>query len=148
MSKETLEHLITNTLIGFTDERGSAWHYRADQQGDEPNRYRGAIPVPDVQRRLFHWHAESRVLAVETPADLETMTHLGAHGEPVRWAPVDGRQAICRSDDHSGAVLGIFAPGYAMHQYDEWLLATVANLLDDTLSISSAGLLRTGASPG
>jgi phage/plasmid-like protein (TIGR03299 family) len=41
--------------------------------------------------------------------------------------------------------MGIFAPGYAMHQYDEWLLTTVANLLDDDLSISSAGLLKGGA---
>jgi phage/plasmid-like protein (TIGR03299 family) len=145
MSKETLEHLNTNTLIGFTDKRGNAWHYRADQQGDKPNHYTGAIPVPDVQRRLFHWHAESRALAVETPADLETMTHLDAQGEPVRWAPVERRQAICRSDDQTGSVLGIFAPGYAMHQYDVWLLTTVANLLDDDLAISSAGLLRGGA---
>ena len=41
--------------------------------------------------------------------------------------------------------MGIFASGYAMHQYDEWLLTTVANILDDDLSISSAGLLRQGA---
>ena len=41
--------------------------------------------------------------------------------------------------------MGIFAPGYAMHQYREWLLTTVANILDDDLSISSAGLLRGGA---
>lgn len=68
-----------------------------------------------------------------------------SQGEPVRWAPVEGRQAICRSDDHTGAVLGIFAPGYAMHQYDEWLLTTVANLLDDDLAIGSAGLPREGA---
>lgn len=41
--------------------------------------------------------------------------------------------------------MGIFTPGYRMHQYDEWLLTTVGNVLDDTLSISSAGLLRNGA---
>jgi phage/plasmid-like protein (TIGR03299 family) len=145
MSKETMDHLNTNTLIGFTDQRGSAWHYRAEAQGDESNHYPGAIPIPDVQRRLFHWHAESRALAVEVSADMTIMTHLGDDGEPVRWAPVEGRQAICRSDDLSGAVLGIFAPGYAMHQYDEWLLTTVANVLDDELQVSSAGLLRGGA---
>jgi phage/plasmid-like protein (TIGR03299 family) len=49
----------------------------------------------------------------------------------------------CRSD--TGAVMGIFTSGYVMHQYDEWLLTTVANLLDDNLSISSAGLLKGGA---
>ena len=58
---------------------------------------------------------------------------------------VDGRQAICRSDDSTGAVMGIFGPGYTRHQYREWLLSTVADLLDDDLAISSAGLLRGGA---
>jgi phage/plasmid-like protein (TIGR03299 family) len=32
-----------------------------------------------------------------------------------------------------------------MHQYKEWLLTQVANLLDDSLGISSAGLLKGGA---
>jgi phage/plasmid-like protein (TIGR03299 family) len=58
---------------------------------------------------------------------------------------VEDKQAICRSDDNTGKVMGIFAPGYTRHQYREWLLTTVANILDDDLSISSAGLLRGGA---
>jgi hypothetical protein len=49
MSKETLQHLNANTLIGFTDKRGHAWHYRAEEQGDEPNHYLGAIPLGDVR---------------------------------------------------------------------------------------------------
>lgn len=145
MSKETLEHLNLHTLIGNTAQRGTAWHYRADLQGDESNHYPGPIPVADVARRLFHWHAQSRRLAVETPATPATMTHLTADGYPVRWAVVADRQAICRSDDLQGAPMGIFKTGYVMHQYEEWLLTTVANILDDTLSISSAGLLRDGA---
>src|SRR5512132_2160902 len=75
MSKETLRHLNTNTLIGNTDQRGTAWHYRAEEQGEESNHYPGPIPVEDVERRLFHWRAESRPVAVEIPADLDTMTH-------------------------------------------------------------------------
>ncbi len=145
MSRETLDHLNTQTLIGFTDKRGTAWHYRADLQASEPNHYTGPIPVEDVRRRLFTWHAESRRLAVETPADTATMTHVSADGTPHRWAPVEGRQAICRSDDTDGHVMGVFATGYAMHQFDQWLLTTVADVLDDDLSISSAGLLRRGA---
>ena len=77
------------------------------------------------------------------PADLSTMTHVDDRGDPMRWTVVADRQAICRSDTH--AVMGIFASGYAMHQYREWLLTTVADILDDDLSISSAGLLRSGA---
>src|SRR3954453_23298422 len=97
MSRETLQHLNTNVLIGQTNHRGTAWHYRAEEQGAESNHYPGPIPVADVQRRLFHWQAVSRPLAVEMPADLTTMTHLSEGGEPVRWAVQHDRQAICRS---------------------------------------------------
>ena len=33
MSRETLQHLNTNVLIGHTEQRGTAWHYRAEEQG-------------------------------------------------------------------------------------------------------------------
>jgi phage/plasmid-like protein (TIGR03299 family) len=143
MSTETLQHLNTNTLIGNTDARGHAWHYRAEEQGEESNHYPGPIPIEDVRRRLFHWTAESRTVAVEIPAIVETMTHLDAEGTPMRWAVVPDRQAIIRSD--TNLVMGIFALGYERHQYGQWLLGTVANVLDDDLAISSAGLLRGGA---
>jgi phage/plasmid-like protein (TIGR03299 family) len=145
MSAESLTWLNTNTLIGFTDKRGHAWHWRAEEQGDASNHYTGAIPIADVQDRLFHWHAESRRLAVEISADMQSMTHLAEDGTPAQWIAVNDKQAICRSDDADGAVMGIFGPGYTRHQYREWLLTTVADLLDDDLAISSAGLLRHGA---
>ena len=128
MSRETLEHLNTHTLIGNTDHRGTAWHYRADLQGTEPNHYSGPIPVEDVRHRLFTWQAVSRRIGVELPADITTVTHLDSNGTPMRWAQIADKQAICRDDNHH--VMGIFAPSYAMHQYDEWLLTTVANILD------------------
>ena len=145
MSRETLQHLNANTLIGNTDARGTAWHYRAEHQGEETNHYPGPIPIEHVQRRLFAWHAETRRLAVEVPSGPESMTHLAENRQPMRWAVLPDRQAICRSDDTDGAVMGIFSPGYAMHQYQEWLLTAVGNILDDTLAISSAGLLKAGA---
>lgn len=145
MSRETLKHLNTNTLIGNTAHRGTAWHYRAEEQGEESNHYVGPIPVGDVERRLFNWEAVSRRVAVELPTAVESMTHLAVDGSPARWVEVEDRQAICRSDDDQGKLMGIFAPGYTMHQYREWLLTTVADILDDDLSISSAGLLREGA---
>ena len=143
MSRETIEDLNINTLIGFTDKRGTAWHYRADQQGDESNHYPGAMPIEDVRRRLFGWTAVSRRMAIELPADMNTMTHLSDDGEPLRWALQEDLQAMCRSDDHYR--MGIFTEGYRGHQYQEWLLGTVATILDDNLAISSAGLLRRGA---
>lgn len=143
MSRETLDHLNTQTLIGFTSSRGRAWHYRADMQGTEPNHYEGAVPVADVERRLFGWAATARRVAVEIPADIDTMTHLDADGQPMRWDVQDDRQAMTRSDN--GHVMGLFSTGYEPHQYREWLLGTVSTILGDTLAIGSAGLLRGGA---
>lgn len=145
MSKETLEHLNLNTLIGNTANRGTAWHYRAELQGTESNHYTGPIPVGDVQRRLFNWKAEARRIAVEAPASIATMTHIGDDGYPARWTVVEGRQAICSTMDANSTPMGIFKDGYVIHQYTEWLLGTVARILGDTLTISSAGLLKDGA---
>jgi len=142
MSRESLTWLNTNTLIGCTDKRGTAWHWRAEQQGEQSNHYPGPIPIDDVHERLFHWQAKSRRLAVEVPAQVVDATHWES-GLPMRWTVVEDRQAICRSDDDS--VMGIFGTGYVRHQYREWLLTAVADLLDDDLAISSAGLLRGGA---
>ena len=67
MSRETMKWLNSNTLIGYTSKRGSAWHYRADLQSAEPNHYPGPVPVEDVRRRLFGWEAESREVYVRKP---------------------------------------------------------------------------------
>jgi phage/plasmid-like protein (TIGR03299 family) len=143
MSREKLDNLNTNVLIGNTAHRGTAWHYRASLQALESNHYAGPIPIADVERRLFYWHAESRAVAVEVPSSIEYMTHVDADGLPVRWQVIPGRQAVARSDTHR--VLGLFGDGYQPHQYREWLINNVATILDDGLSISSAGLLRKGA---
>jgi len=154
MSQESTQWLNANTLIGYTDQRGSAWHYRADLQSDRPNHYPGPVPVEDVRRRLFGWQAESRevyvrrpgcdnldVAALLTQPDREAVLTYVLDALGLRYQP--GRQAIARSDnDH---VMGIFTDGYEKHPYDEWLLTTVANILDDDLHIGSAGLLRGGA---
>ena len=144
MSAETAQWLNTQTLIGFTSKRGHAWHYRAEAQGDEPNHYPGPIPVPDVARRLFAWDAVSRPVLVSLPTDdLAAADDIDEDGQATRYVPVPGRQAVIRSD--TGAVLGLFSDGYAIHQYREWLLETVASILDDSLSVGSAGLLKDGA---
>jgi len=67
-------------------------------------------------------------------------------GLPRRWAVLPDRQAICRSDDHT--VLGIFGPGYTRHQYREWLLSTVAILLETTWRSAAPGCSAAGRSPG
>lgn len=129
MSRETSSHLNTQVLIGFTEQRGNAWHYKKDEQGAEPNHYPAAIPVADVQRRLFAWQAQAMPMHITAPD--------GTQYE------VPNRQAIVRDD--TWQVLGVPSKAYQPHQYDEWLLKQVANLLDDDLSIGSAGLLKGGA---
>lgn len=128
MSRETMSWLNLNTLIGHTDKRGNAWHYRQELQGIESNHYSGPVPADDVLRRLFNFRV------VESPMFVRTET-----GE---YAEIPGRKAMMRSDN--GIVLGVFKSGYQGHQYDEWLLENVANILDDQLGIGSAGLLRQG----
>lgn len=128
MSTETMEWLNTQTLIGFTEKRGTAWHHRAELQGDEPNHYEGAIPIEDVRRRLFDWQA------LELPIEY-TMPN----GEKRQ---AEGRKVIVRSD--TGAALGTFKSTYTPHQYDEWLIRNVEAILDADLSVGSAGLLKGG----
>lgn len=132
MSSETSEWLNQNTLIGYTSKRGTAWHYRASDQGDEPNHYETAVPVEDVVRRLFHWKATELPLIIPVP---------GPSG--VTYKTVPDRKVIARDDTYD--VLGVFKDGYSMHQYEEWLVNSVSTILDDDLRIGSAGLLKGGA---
>src|SRR4051812_24258909 len=112
MSKETAKWLNTNTLIGFVDKRGEAWHYRAEEQGNEPNHYSGPVPVADVHRRLFNW----------TPVESPLYVPDGNGG----FKELPNRKAILRSDTH--AELGIFKAGYEPHDYTEWLVSNVSNI--------------------
>lgn len=135
MSRETLQWLNENTLIGFTDKHRKAWHH----DGTTDNHYAGAIPVEDVTRRLFNWEAVEREVYVSGgPA---VITEDGVSTPPLTLVP--DRKAIVRSD--SGHVMGIFGDGYSPHHYNQWLIKNVGSILDDSLSIGSAGLLRGGA---
>jgi len=129
MSTERAEWLNQNVLVGFTDQRGKAWHYKASEQGDEPNHYPGAIPIEDVRRRLFFWEAAKVPMFV------------GGLAGGMRKVP--NRVAIIRND--SREVLGVASQSYEPHQYGEWLVDTLGNILDDDLQIGSAGLLKGGA---
>jgi phage/plasmid-like protein (TIGR03299 family) len=132
MSRETMTDLNQNTLIGYTDKRGNAWHYRASDQGEESNHYTGAIPVEDVRRRLFNWDAIEGELTATALTDSGVVTYTDPD-----------RKAIMRSD--TGKILGIFKNGYKIHGFDQWLIQNVENLLDANLAIGSAGLLKGGA---
>lgn len=131
MSAETSTWLNQNVLVGMTSKRGNAWHYKASDQGAEPNHYTGAIPIEDVRRRLFFWNALEVPMFIADPSSASGYTE------------VPNRKAIVRDD--SFEVLGVPSSRYVPHQYDESLLKAVGNIIDDDLVIGSAGLLKNGA---
>jgi phage/plasmid-like protein (TIGR03299 family) len=129
MSKETMQWLNDNTLIGYTDKRGNAWHHRAGAT----NHFPGPIPVETVRDRLFKWNAVSSPVYIES-----------ADGEG--FEPIPNKTAWVRDDTR--AVLGVFSEGYQGHGYNEWLINNVASIVDTSagdLAIGSAGLLKGGA---
>jgi phage/plasmid-like protein (TIGR03299 family) len=143
MSDETASWLNTMTLIGFTEQRGHAWHYRATEQVEEPNHYPGPVPVADVRRRLFDWRvAEGDVASTAAVMDADGVGTFTVR-DPERKAMLRPPGAF--GPDDPGAILGIFKAGYRGHDYEEWLLRQVATILDDDLAIGSAGLLKGGA---
>lgn len=143
MSEETMEWLNSNILVGFTDERGHAWHYRQDLQGSELNHYNGAVPTEDILRRLFSWKAISAPVFIRIPATFDDMTGVDDNGSPIKFIQAENRQAILRDD--TNALFEIFKDGYRSHQYGEWLVQNLANIVDDGINFGSAGLLKNGA---
>lgn len=139
MSKETAAWLNTMTLIGHTDKRGHAWHYRESEQGAEPNHYSGSIPVEDVRRRLFDWEVVTGNVSSTGMNEAGVFTIVDATRKTMLRPP----GALGPQDE--GAVMGVFKNGYDGHSFKTWLLDEVATILDDTLSIGSAGLLSQGA---
>ena len=145
MSRESLTWLNTNTLIGFTAKRGHAWHWRAEEQGDASNHYPGAIPMADVQDRLFHWEAESRRLAVEVqrrclsddpPHRRRHASLLDCRGGQAGHLPLRRHRRHC--DGH-------LRPRLHPPPVPRLAADHRRRPADDDLAISSAGLLREGA---
>lgn len=143
MSRETMEHLNTNVLVGCTDRRGNAWHYRADLQTpwsytDEMgntitgvgNHYPQGIPLLDVKGRLFGWEPLTGPVGF-----------LDATGEFVQ---IPNQVRVYPSDDPSHT-FWIAKESYQPHEYGDTLGDSLGDLLDtpgNELVISSAGLLK------
>jgi len=130
MSAETSKWLNTMTLIGNVLKRGHAWHWRATEQGEEPNHYDGFIPKEDVERRLFNF------TAISEPVFTKTLD--GTFRE------VEGKQAIVHSKTKD--VFGVLSNRYQIHQFNDALLSNLEQIIDSSeLGIDSAGLLKGGA---
>lgn len=120
MSEETMNWLNENVLVGFTAQRGNAWHWR---QGVN-NHYSDAIPVQDVQKRLFDFE----------PVKVETEF---VKGDQHVWS---GEYIYTASD--TGEKLCATTGTHKVHSYSEWLIQNVSNAMDDSVQIGSAGLLK------
>ena len=134
MSKETAQWLNTMTLIGDTDRRGEAWHYRADLQEGTGNHFAGAIPTERIGELFAPWEP------VESPLYL----NLNDSEDTPNYVQVDDRKAIVPVG-HPEIVHGIFKSSYTTHGYTEWLRDGLSNLVDGEVHFSSAGLLENGA---
>lgn len=130
MSAYSSEYLNNNTLIGFTEKRGNAWH-RDLSLVTSPldNHYPGAIPVQDIQARMFNWTAEERAVYVD--------------GGDEGLIQDTSRKALVRSDNH--AILGIHAKGYKRHDYSEWLLHNLSELVGGGAEFANVVMLKHGA---
>lgn len=148
MSRETVEHLNTNVLVGCTDKRGNAWHYRADLQTpwsyayqDDSgemiagagigNHYPQGIPLVDVKGRLFNWEPLTDKIYRRHPSTGE-------------FFEVPNQVGVYPSDDPTHT-FWIAKESYQPHEYGDTLGNSLADLLDtpgSDLVISSAGLLR------
>lgn len=127
MSSETLEWLQQNTLIGFTDKRGAAWHGRES----DDNHFAGAVPQERALQLLSYPVMEGTVEStVLTEDGVLTVT------DP-------DRKAIVRTDTQS--ILGLFKSGYQMHQPQQWCLENLDLILSGGLQIGSVVVLKGGA---
>lgn len=142
MSQETQEWLEKNILIGFTENRGNAWWYRGVNRPDgTPNHYVGAVPIADVEEKLFSWEpVEVAVYTDSIPVDM------GPYGMQTRKILDPTRKAIVPSDDDTNR-FGNFSQGYQAHGPKEWLVSNVADLIgaENELQISSAGQINNRA---
>lgn len=142
MSSETFEWLNKNVLIGMTDQRGHAWHFRASDQGAEPNHYPGPIPLEDVERRLFPWQAIVVPSYYGKPVrDEYGNVQYDPEGYPIVIPEIDPDRRYVIADDDDTRFAN-FTDSYRTHQFREWLLANVSTFLDGDLVISSAGLIQ------
>lgn len=127
MSAETIEWLNANSLIGFTDERGKAWHHL---EGVD-NHFPGAIPVERMLDLMSYPLAEG----------VPTVTVLTEDG--VQTFEAKGHKGIVRLD--TGETFKFFREGYRIHQPREWLVQNLDTLTHGGLNLAAGLLLKGGA---
>lgn len=127
MSRETIEWLNTYTLIGDTDKRGTAWHYRAGST----NHFPGAIPMDDVEKLIVPWEPKQQPLYIKlldgTFQEVPGFIGMASEQEPE-------------------SVHSVHSARYEVHPFRRWLIDQVSELVDeDNIHVSSALLLARGS---
>jgi phage/plasmid-like protein (TIGR03299 family) len=130
---------VAHALIGNTSKR-QGWIGQTD--GTLPT-YDGPIPVGEVERRLFDWEAISVPTGNFIPSEPDALGSVVINGQWFIPKVTENAQGIVRSDDYSE--LGRHKGGYQIHDYKEWLIRYVSNIIQDRLQILSALTLKNGA---
>lgn len=156
MSRETMEWLNTNTMIGHTIDKDrwakSSWVTMVDgvakawwQQDGFQNGYEGAIPVEEVERVLFNWEPVQSTPFLRLPVAADDDNYDGIDGADQKfiWVPDTDHQGVMHPVTHQ--VFRYFgADSWQLHGYKPWLIDNVAAIADGEVGIDSAGLLRGG----
>lgn len=141
MSKETLKWLNENTLIGFSEEYGKAWHHV-----DGDNHWDGPVPVDRV-KKLFDWEAVRLPIMVVDEPEIDVVDDAVVFDDEPELVVFDTSRFMAICHPSNGTVFQIASNRYEIHQYREWLVDQVMALIDVSegeLTIGSAGLLANG----
>jgi phage/plasmid-like protein (TIGR03299 family) len=148
MSSETMKWLNTMTLVGQTDKRGTAWHYKREMQDGVGNHFPGFVPRERVEALFFDavegtaestYMTDSGMVLIRDPKRKQILRPPGTFGADDKGAILSERLLEGQPGDERG---------WKLHQYKEWLVNTVGDILDTStsdLGIASAGLLQGGA---
>lgn len=125
-------------MVGMTDKRGNRWMGKGSARA-----YPGAIPVGEVERKLFNWKAISVPSGSFVPCDVADANFIGEDGKTYRATIVPGKQSIVHSG--TGQEIGRHGKSHRVHDYSEWLIERLSNIIQDRLVIVLAMLLKGGA---
>lgn len=123
MSEYTNEYLRENVRYGYKAQRGPAWWDTIGSTLSQGYAFDGPVPVEEA-RKLFGWTIREDRL--ECPCDCGKVDKI-----------------LTRED--TGHRLGIVGGGFQIHDYYEWGITGIGNILDDEVRIGSLGLLKYGS---
>jgi phage/plasmid-like protein (TIGR03299 family) len=134
MTEERIADLQRDTLVGFTDKRGNAWHYDSLSEDSRRNAFREEVPVERAVE-LVDFPIKKRPLMFR--GDTKSNVQIPGQFAWVRW---DGGRG-----DSGASVLGITGKRFVDHPYRTWLIDLASQIVGPEAQIGSCGLLKGGA---